>query len=47
MIIDRQCAVLIEILDKARAEGVEMLAWRCDVSLGGIAIVAPVPLVNG
>ncbi len=33
--------------DKARAEGVEMLAWRCEVSLGGIAIVAPVPLVNG
>ena len=33
--------------EQARAQGVEMLAWRCDVSLHGIAIVAPVPLVDG
>ena len=33
--------------EQARAQGVEMLAWRCDVSLHGIAIVAPVPLVGG
>ena len=32
--------------DLARAEGVEMLAWRCDVSLRGIAIAAPVPVVG-
>jgi sugar fermentation stimulation protein A len=32
--------------DQARAHGVEMLAWRCDVSLAGIAIAAPVPLVK-
>jgi sugar fermentation stimulation protein A len=30
----------------ARAEGVEMLAWRCDVGLNGIAIAAPVPFVG-
>ena len=33
--------------EQARAQGVEMLAWRCNVSLQGIAIVAPVPLVGG
>ena len=33
--------------EQARAQGVEMLAWRCNVSLHGIAIVAPVPLVGG
>ncbi len=32
--------------DQARAHGVEMLAWRCDVSLAGIVIAAPVPLVE-
>ncbi len=32
--------------DRARAQGVEMLAWRCDVSLAGITIAAPVPLVD-
>jgi sugar fermentation stimulation protein A len=32
---------------QARAQRVEMLAWRCNVSLHGIAIVAPVPLVGG
>ena len=32
---------------QARAQGVEMLAWRCNVSLQEIAIVAPVPLVGG
>jgi sugar fermentation stimulation protein A len=33
--------------DRARARGVEMLAWRCDVNLDGIEIVAPVPIVDG
>ena len=33
--------------DRARSRGVEMLAWRCDVGLGGIEIVAPVPIVSG
>ncbi|HXX03120.1 MAG TPA: DNA/RNA nuclease SfsA [Xanthobacteraceae bacterium] len=32
--------------DQARAAGVEMLAWRCDVSLDGIEIAAPVPIVD-
>ena len=32
--------------DLARARGVEMLAWRCDVNLGGIEIAAPVPIVE-
>jgi len=33
--------------DRARSRGVEMLAWRCDVGLGGIEIVAPVTIVSG
>jgi sugar fermentation stimulation protein A len=33
--------------DQARAGGVEMLAWRCNVSLDGIEIAAPVPIVDG
>ena len=33
--------------DRARARGVEMLAWRCNVNLDGIEIVAPVPIVDG
>jgi sugar fermentation stimulation protein A len=32
--------------DEARAAGVEMLAWRCDISLGGIEIAAPVPIID-
>lgn len=32
--------------DHARARGVEMLAWRCNVGLDGIEIAAPVPLVE-
>jgi len=32
--------------DQARAAGVEMLAWRCDVSLDGIEIAAPVAIVD-
>jgi len=31
---------------QARARGVEMLAWRCAVNLGGIEITAPVPIVE-
>jgi len=31
---------------QARAGGVEMLAWRCAVNLGGIEIAAPVPIVE-
>jgi sugar fermentation stimulation protein A len=33
--------------DRARTLGVEMLAWRCSVSLEGIEITAPVPIVDG
>ena len=33
--------------DQAREAGVEMLAWRCNVNLGGIEIAAPVPIVDG
>jgi len=33
--------------DRARAAGVEMLAWRCAVSLEGIELSAPVPIVAG
>jgi sugar fermentation stimulation protein A len=33
--------------DSARARGVEMLAWRCNVDFGGIEIAAPVPIVEG
>jgi sugar fermentation stimulation protein A len=32
--------------DRARARGVEMLAWRCNVNLDGIEIAAPVPIVD-
>ena len=32
--------------DRARAEGVEMLAWRCKVDLDGIEMAAPVPIVG-
>src|ERR1700722_19230939 len=33
--------------DRATAAGVEMLAWRCSVTVDGIEIVAPVPVVAG
>lgn len=33
--------------DAARAQGVEMLAWRCKVDLSGIEIAAPVPIADG
>jgi sugar fermentation stimulation protein A len=33
--------------DRAREKGVEVLAWRCRVSVGGIDLVAPVPIVEG
>lgn len=33
--------------DRARAKGVEMLAWRCAVSVEGIEIAAPVPIADG
>jgi sugar fermentation stimulation protein A len=33
--------------DRARALGVEVLAWRCKVDLNGIEIAAPVPIVDG
>ena len=33
--------------DQARAAGVEMLAWRCNVNLRGIDMAAPVPIVDG
>jgi sugar fermentation stimulation protein A len=31
---------------RARAKGVEMLAWRCDVSLEGIDIAEPIPVLD-
>jgi sugar fermentation stimulation protein A len=40
--IDRAYGVAF---DQARAAGVEMLAWRCNVNLGGIEMAAPVPIV--
>jgi sugar fermentation stimulation protein A len=33
--------------DRARGKGVEMLAWRCKVSVEGIEIKDPVPIVDG
>jgi sugar fermentation stimulation protein A len=33
--------------DQARVLGVEVLAWRCKVTLDGIEIAAPVPIVGG
>jgi sugar fermentation stimulation protein A len=33
-----------EGFDRARAAGVEILAWRCDVTLEGIEIITPVPI---
>ena len=32
--------------DRARAKGVEMLAWRCQIGVEGIEIAAPVPIVD-
>jgi sugar fermentation stimulation protein A len=32
--------------DRARARGVEMLAWRCVVTVEGIEIAAPVPIAG-
>ena len=32
--------------DRARAKGVEMLAWRCKLNVEGIEIAAPVPIVD-
>jgi sugar fermentation stimulation protein A len=32
---------------RARARGVEILAWRCAVTVDGIEIAAPVPIVTG
>jgi sugar fermentation stimulation protein A len=32
--------------ERARTNGVEMLAWRCHVSIEGIEIAAPVPIVD-
>jgi len=33
--------------DRARARGVEMLAWRCAVTVEGIEIATQVPIVDG
>ena len=30
----------------ARGQGVQMLAWRCNVNLNGIDIAAPVPIID-
>jgi sugar fermentation stimulation protein A len=32
--------------DLARGQGVQMLAWRCNVNLNGIEIAAPVPIID-
>ncbi len=32
--------------DRARRRGVEMLAWRCAITVQGIEIAAPVPIVD-
>jgi sugar fermentation stimulation protein A len=29
---------------QAREQGVEMLAWRCDIEVGGVAVAARVPI---
>ncbi|HTC05034.1 MAG TPA: DNA/RNA nuclease SfsA [Xanthobacteraceae bacterium] len=42
--IDRAYAAAF---DRGRAAGVEMLAWRCAVTVDGIEIAAPVPIVTG
>ena len=39
-------AAYAEAYDKARAKGVEMLAWRCAVEVEGIHIADPVPIVG-
>ncbi|HTV36355.1 MAG TPA: DNA/RNA nuclease SfsA [Xanthobacteraceae bacterium] len=36
-----------EGFDRARRAGVEVLAWRCRVSVEGIEIATPVPIVDG
>jgi sugar fermentation stimulation protein A len=41
--IDRAYAAAF---DRARAGGVEMLAWRCAVNVDGIEIAAPVPIAG-
>ena len=33
--------------DRARRRGVEMLAWRCAITVEGIDIAAPVPVLAG
>jgi sugar fermentation stimulation protein A len=32
--------------DRARAKGVEILAWRCKIGVEGVEIAAPVPIVD-
>jgi sugar fermentation stimulation protein A len=39
--------VFAAAFDRARGKGVEALAWRCVVSLDGIEIATPVPVVEG
>lgn len=36
-----------EAFKRARAKGVQMLAWRCKIDLGGIEIADAVPIVEG
>jgi sugar fermentation stimulation protein A len=35
-----------EAYERARAKGVQMLAWHCTVNVGGIDMAAPVPIVD-
>jgi sugar fermentation stimulation protein A len=35
-----------EAFDRARAKGVQMLAWQCTVNVGGIDMATPVPVLS-
>jgi sugar fermentation stimulation protein A len=34
-----------EAFERARAKGVQVLAWNCTVNLGGIEMASPVPML--
>lgn len=40
-------SVYAAAFDRARQNGVEILAWRCSVKVSGIDVVEPVPIVDG
>ena len=45
--VGREIGVSLLAVESGGEAGVEMLAWRCNVNLGGIEITAPVPIVDG